>query len=73
MVNFPLSVFFLSGSNGMLFGFGDLNVLQDKEYGCKMFPFEPEFSSDDVRVQLAVESKKYEAAVTWIGEVSKTG
>ena len=70
MVNFPL---FLSGSNGMLFGSGDINVPQDKEYGCKMFPFEPEFSSDDVRVQLAVESKTYHAAVTWIGEVSKSG
>ena len=57
----------------MLFGSGDINVPQDKEYGCKMFPFDPEFSADDVRVQLAVASKKYEAAVTWIGKVSKSG
>ena len=63
----------LSGSNGMLFGSGDINVLQGKEYGCKMFPFDPQFSSDDVRVQLAVASKKYEAAVTWIGSASRTG
>ena len=73
MVNFSSLVFSLSGSNGMLFGAGDINVSQDKEYDCKMFPFDPEFSSDDARVQLAVTSKKYEAAVTWIGEVSKTG
>ena len=73
MVNFSSLVFSLLGSNGMLFGAGDINVPQDKEYDCKMFPFDPEFSSDDARVQLAVTSKKYEAAVTWIGEVTKTG
>ena len=72
MVNFPL-FFSLSGSNGMLFGSGDLNVKQGKEYDCKIFPFDPAFSSDDVRVQLAVTSKKYEAAVTWIGEATRTG
>ena len=72
MVHFS-SLFSLSGSNGMLFGSGDINVPQDKEYGCKMFPLEPEFASDDVRVQLAVASEKYDAAVTWIGEVSKSG
>ena len=33
----------------------------------------PDFSSDDVRVQLAVTSEKYEAAVTWIREASRTG
>ena len=70
---FVMFVFSLSVSNGMLFGSGDINVPQDKDYGCKMFPFDPNFSSDDVRVQLAVASKKYEAAVTWIGETSKTG
>lgn len=75
MVNFPSCLFFsLSGSDGMLFGSGDINVPQDKEYGCKMFPFDPDFSSDDVRLQLAaVTSKKYEAAVTWVGEASRTG
>lgn len=57
----------------MLFGSGDIPVLQDKDYDCKVFPFDPEFYSDDVRVQLAVTSKKYEAAVTWIENVSKTG
>ena len=57
----------------MLFGSGDINVLEGEDYGCKMFPFGPEFSSDDVRVQLAVASKKYEAAVTWIGSASKSG
>ena len=57
----------------MLFGAGDLDVPQGKEYNCKMFPFDPEFSSDDARVQLAVTSKKYEAAVTWVGETTKTG
>ena len=57
----------------MLFGSGDIPVLQDKDYECKAFPFDPEFSSNDVRVQLAVTSKKYEAAVTWIGSVSKSG
>jgi len=57
----------------MLFGSGDINVLQGKDYDCKIFPFNPEFLSDDVRVQLAVTSKKYEAAVTWIGKASKTG
>ena len=73
MVNFSSLVFYLSGSNGMLFGSGDINVLQGKDYDCKIFPFDPEFSSDDVRVQLAVASKKYEAAVTWIGGASKSG
>ena len=72
MVNFP-TIFSLPGSNGMLFGSGDLNVKQGEEYYCKIFPFDPHFSSDDVRVQLAVTSKKYEAAVTWIGDVTKTG
>ena len=57
----------------MLFGSGDINVLQGKDYDCKVFPFDPEFSSDDVRVQLAVASKKYEAAVTWIGEATRSG
>ena len=74
MVNFSSSlVVSLSGSNGMLFGSGDINVLEGKDYDCKMFPFDPEFSTDDVRVQLAVTSKKYEAAVTWIGSASKSG
>ena len=73
MVNFSSNVFSLSGSNGMLFGSGDINVLQGKDYDCKIFPFVPEFSSDDVRVQLAVTSKKYEAAVTWIGEAIRSG
>ena len=73
MVNFSSLVFSLSGSNGMLFGSGDINVLQGKDYDCKIFPFDPEFSSDDVRVQLAVTSKKYEAAVTWIGEAIRSG
>ena len=57
----------------MLFGYGDINVQQDKDYDCKIFPFDPEFSSDDVGVQLAVTSKKYDAAVTWIGRASKSG
>jgi len=57
----------------MLFGSGDINVLQGRDYECKIFPFNPDFPSDDVRVQLAVTSKKYEAAVTWIGTVSKNG
>ena len=73
MVYFSSIVVSLPGSNEMLFGSGDLNVLQDKDYECKMFPFDPEFPSDDVRVQLAVASKKYDAAVTWIGKVSKSG
>ena len=73
MVNFSSLVFSFSDSNGMLFGFGDINVLQGKDYDCKIFPFDPEFSSDDVRVQLAVASKKYEAAVTWIGGASRSG
>ena len=72
IVKFLLS-FLFSGVNGMLFGSGDINVLQDKDYDCKIFPFDPEFSSDDVYVQLAVTSKKYEAAVTWIGGASRTG
>ena len=57
----------------MLFGSGDIHVLQDKDYDCKIFPFDPEFSSDDVGVQLSVTSKKYEAAVTWIGSASRSG
>ena len=73
MVNFSSLVFSLPGTNGMLFGSGDIPVLQDKDYECKMFPFDPEFSSDHVCVQLAVTSKKYEAAVTWIGQVSSSG
>jgi len=73
MVNFSSLVFSLSGSNGMLFGSGDIHVLQGKDCDCKIFPFDPEFSSDDVRVQLAVTSKKYEAAVTWIGSGSRSG
>ena len=65
----------MSGSNGMLFGAGDINVPQGKEYDCKVFPFDPDFPDEDrdVRVQLAVTSKKYEAAVTWIGESSRFG
>ena len=65
----------MSGSNVMLFGAGDINVPQGKEYACKVFPFDPDFSNEDadVRVQLAVTSKKYEAAVTWIGEASISG
>jgi len=56
----------------MLFGSGDITVLEGRDYDCKIFPFDPDFSDDDrdVRVQLAVTSKKYEAAVTWIGETS---
>ena len=57
----------------MLFGSGDIQVLQDKDYECKIFPFDPEFSSDSVCVQLAVTSTKYEAAVTWIGRASRSG
>jgi len=57
----------------MLFGSGDINVQHGRDYECKIFPFNPEFLFDDVRVQLAVTSKKYEAAVTWIGTVSKNG
>ena len=57
----------------MLFASGDINVQQDKEYGCKIFLFDPGFPSDGVRVQLAVTSKKYEAAVTWIVKASKSG
>ena len=57
----------------MLFGSGDITVLEGKDYDCKIFPFDPDFSSDDVRVQLAVISKKYEAAVTWIGGASRSG
>ena len=57
----------------MLFGSGDIGVPQDKNYDCKIFPFDPEFSSDDVSVQLAVASKEYEAAVTWIGSASRSG
>ena len=70
---FSLLIFFLSGSNGMLFGSGDIQVLQDKDYDCKVFRFDPEFSSDDVYVQLAVTSMKYEAAVSWIGSASRSG
>ena len=72
IVNFYF-VLSLSGSNGMLFGSGDISVPQDKDYDCKIFPFDPEFSSDDVCVQLAVASKEYEAAVTWIGSASRSG
>ena len=57
----------------MLFGSGDINVLEGKDYDCKIFPFDPEFPSDEVGVQLSVTSKEYEAAVTWIGEASKSG
>lgn len=65
----------MSGPNGMLFGAGDINVPQDKDYACKVFPFDPDFPNEDadVRVQLAVTSKKYEAAVTWVGESSIFG
>lgn len=66
-------VFSSSGSNGMLFGSGDIQVPQDKDYDCKIFPFDPKFSSDDVGVQLTVASKEYEAAVTWIGSASRSG
>lgn len=57
----------------MLFGSGDIIVPQDKDYECKVFPFNPAFSSDVVRVQLALTSKTYDAAVTWIEGVSKSG
>jgi len=48
----------------MLFGSGNINFLEGRDYECKIFPFDPDFSSDDDHVQLAVTSKKYEAAVT---------
>ena len=57
----------------MLFGTGEIKVPQDKDYDCKVFRFDPEFSSDDVYVQLAVTSKKYEAAVTWTASASRSG
>ena len=65
----------MSGSNGMLFGAGDINVPQGEEYDCKVFPFDPDFPDEDgdVRVQLAVISEIYEAAVTWVGETSIFG
>ena len=73
MVNFSTRVVSLSGSNGMLFGSGDINVPQDSGYDCKVFPFDPEFSSDDVRVQLTVTSKKNNAAVAWVEKASRSG
>ena len=75
MINLFSLFFSMSGCNGMLFGAGDINVPQDKDYACKVFPFDPDFPNEDadVRVQLAVTSKKYEAAVTWVGETLKTG
>ncbi|KAL9971201.1 hypothetical protein ACROYT_G023699 [Oculina patagonica] len=63
----------ISDTNGMLFGSGDIIVPQDKDYECKVFPFNPAFSSDVVGVQLALTSKTYDAAVTWIEGVSKSG
>ena len=65
----------MSGLNGMLFGAGDMNVPQGEEYYCKVFPFDPDFPYEDrdVRVQLAVTSETYEAAVTWVGETSIFG
>ena len=57
----------------MLFGSGDITVQEGKEYDCKIFLFDPDFTSDDVRVQLAVSSKNYEAVVTWIGGASSSG
>lgn len=71
------STFFLSllfsDSQGMMFGSGDIPVPQDKDYECKSFPFNPSFSGSDVRVQLALTSAEYDAAVTWVNGVSKTG
>ena len=57
----------------MMFGSGDIPVPQDKDYECKSFPFNPSFSGSDVRVQLALTSAEYDAAVTWVNGVSKTG
>ena len=73
MVNFSTLVVSLSGSNGMLFGSGDLNVPRDSNYDCKTFPFDPEISSDDVRVQLTVTSKNKKAAVAWVEKASRYG
>ena len=57
----------------MIFGSGQITVLQDKDYECKVFPFNPQFSSSDVGVQLALKSGIHEAAVTWVEEVSTSG
>lgn len=57
----------------MIFGSGLLTVAQDKDYECKVFPFNPKFSSSNVRVQLALKSAIHEAAVTWVEEVSTSG
>ncbi|XP_078357011.1 uncharacterized protein LOC144641875 [Oculina patagonica] len=57
----------------MIFGSGQITVTQDKDYECKVFPFEPHFASSDVRVQLALKSAIHEAAVTWVEEVTASG
>ena len=58
----------------MLFGSGDITVPKDKDYECKSFPFNPEFSgSEQVRVQLAVTSTTHDAAVTWVDGASNSG
>lgn len=55
-------------------GKGSIDVYENKEYECKPFPFDPAFSSDDVRVQLmSVREGNYDTAVTWVESVSRQG
>ncbi|KAJ7393392.1 hypothetical protein OS493_006364 [Desmophyllum pertusum] len=54
-------------------GQGSITVLEDKEYECKPFPFDPELNSNDIRVHLTVKGSNYETAVPWIESVSGKG
>ncbi|KAJ7393389.1 hypothetical protein OS493_006361 [Desmophyllum pertusum] len=57
----------------MIYGSGDVSVAENKDYNCKVFPFNPAFNSNNVRVQLSLRSTNYQAAVTWVEEVTSTG
>ena len=59
----------------LLSGKGLISVNEDKEYECKLFPFYPELSSDDIHIQLRSEVSNHEFApsVAWVEAVSRTG
>lgn len=62
----------------MLYGRGVFAVTSPSDFLCKAFSFDPAFSSGPVQVQLALHlndasSLTYEAAVSWVEEVTNSG
>lgn len=73
VTNINKQYFLPSDSAVMIYGSGDVSVAENKDYNCKVFPFNPAFNSNNVRVQLSLRSTNYQAAVTWVEEVTSTG